>query len=307
MKTESGCHTFSLTCKSSYTEIQNIAGQNICISRSDKYHLNINHEIFVYKPVGVEIHMYQSLTHPSWIKLIVNPSSLLAGEYCSTALFDEPKDVSAVKKQLRKILDECGIDQRLKQFKLSRFDLTRNQYYSSEEELHQRLDRFKKSYVMPRYETETDRYSWTINCKSSEFSVYNKTYELKKRHNIEIEDQILRLELRMGRKRVLQVTKKSDWEGQLAELCGKADSYLDSFLHRLYQDCGEPVSLNTALGKIEESSFQSKVRERLRRLVKLAANTDSLCDVRKSMKLSRKAFGRLLDRFYKLEISPIVR
>ena len=36
-----GCHTFSLTVKSSYTEIQNIRASKLCVLKGyDKYYLN---------------------------------------------------------------------------------------------------------------------------------------------------------------------------------------------------------------------------------------------------------------------------
>ena len=55
---ERGCHTFSLTVKSNYTEIQNICANKLCIPVGhDKYFLNVSYEIVKFKDVGVEIHL----------------------------------------------------------------------------------------------------------------------------------------------------------------------------------------------------------------------------------------------------------
>ena len=120
-----GFHTFSITTKCSYTDIQNIRGSQQCIQKHhDKYFLNVSYEIVKFRNIGVEIQLHQSLVHRSWITLIVNPSSLLAGEYCPTALFSDVKQIPEVRHRLRSILDECGIDRKLKEFRLSRTDLT---------------------------------------------------------------------------------------------------------------------------------------------------------------------------------------
>lgn len=330
LKTEKGSHTFSLDVQSSYTEIQNIQSNNLCIPKwHDKCFLNVDYEIVRFKNSGVEIHLKQSLAHKSWITIIVNPSSLLAGEYCPTALFNDVKEIHKIKEKLREILDECGIPVKLKDFNLNRTDLTRNEYCDNTEEVDEQLGIFQKSYLIPHYKPipfekfmnddgtyeDANEHSWTIacgdkkNCKtvSSEFSVYDKGYELKKRHGIEIENHILRKELRLGRSRIRQLTKTFSWEKQLADLIEQQDKLMDKFLHRLHQDCGKIVTIELALQMIEESSFRQKTKKKMRRVVKLAAKCESLVEVRKKMTVSHKHFKALLDRFRKLGISPITK
>lgn len=327
LKTEKGSHTFSLDVQSSYTEIQNIQSNNLCIPKwHDKCFLNVDYEIVRFKNSGVEIHLKQSLAHKSWITIIVNPSSLLAGEYCPTALFNDVKEIPKIKEKLREILDECGIPVKLKDFNLNRTDLTRNEYYDSTEEVDEQLGIFQKSYLIPHYKPipfekfmnddgtyeDANEHSWTIACgdkknrktSNSEFSVYDKSYELEKRHGIKLEEHILRKELRLGRDRIRQLTKSSSWEGQLAELIKKQDKLMDKFLHRLYQDCGEIVTVEQALQIIEASSFRQKTKKKMCRIVKLVVKSESLIEVREKMKLSHKHFRALLDRFRKLGISP---
>ena len=87
VKSQYGIHTFSIMAKSSYHEIQELWEENCCqVMNRDPYFLNTTLQITEYKERGVEIVLNQSLTHPSWITVIVNPSSLLAGKYCPTAL-----------------------------------------------------------------------------------------------------------------------------------------------------------------------------------------------------------------------------
>lgn len=131
MERNDGIHTFSLKTRSSYSEIQNICMQNACIrGKHDRFSLNQNFCIADYKDKGVEILLHQSLVHPSWVTLIVNPSSLLAGEYQPTGLFRPTEQtMKQLKTRLRTIPDEIGLDTRLKAFRLSRCDQTRDRYY----------------------------------------------------------------------------------------------------------------------------------------------------------------------------------
>ena len=214
---EYGIHTFSLKLQCKYSEIQNIIEQNECIcTGKGKLGLSSYYQMPQFKDIGIEIQLGQSISHPCWLILIINPSSLLAGTYKPTALFQADKEsVQQIKHRLRNILDKIGVDRRLKEFKLSRCDLTCNLYYERKADIQDRLDIFKKSFPIPHYSAVkfgkysnsdekfkgANKHSWTIENKSKScaFSVYDKTYELEKRHHIVIDDHILRLELRFGR------------------------------------------------------------------------------------------------------------
>ena len=179
---EYGIHTFSLKLQCKYSEIQNIIEQNECIrTGKGKLGLSSYYQMPQFKDIGVEIQLGQSVSHPCWLILIVNPSSLLAGTYEPTALFQtDEKSVQQIKHRLRNILDKIGVDRRLKEFKLSRCDLTRNLYYERKADVQDRLDIFKKSFPIPHYSAVkfgkhpnsderfkgANKHSWTITNKS---------------------------------------------------------------------------------------------------------------------------------------------
>ena len=150
---EYGIHTFSLKLQCKYSEIQNIIEQNECIcTGKEKSELSSYHQMPQFKDIGVEIQLGQSVSHPCWLILIVNPSSLLTGIYESTTLFQADKEsVQQIKHRLRNILDKIGIDRRLKEFKLSRCDLTCNLYYERKADIQDRLDIFKKFFPILHY------------------------------------------------------------------------------------------------------------------------------------------------------------
>ena len=103
-----GIHTFSLKLQCKYSEIQNIIEQNECIcTGKGKLGLSPYYQMPQFKSIGVEIHLGQSISHPCWLILIVNPSSLLADTYEPTALFQaDEESVRQVKHRLRNILDK---------------------------------------------------------------------------------------------------------------------------------------------------------------------------------------------------------
>ena len=320
---EYGIHTFSLKFQCKYSEIQNIIEQNECI-RTKKGNLGLSpyYQMPQFKDVGVEIQLGQSVSHPCWLILIVNPSSLLADTYEPTALFQaDEKSVRQVKHRLRNILDTIGVDRRLKEFKLSRCDLTCNLSYERKADVQNRIDIFKKSFPIPHYSAVkfgkypnsdekfkgANKHSWTIENKSKScaFSVYDKSYELEMRHNIKIDDHILRLELRFGRSKITKITKVKDWESQLVELGFQVEKQQKKFLHRLHITYFDPISLSELLDCINASRFREKTKKKLRRIAKKANGCVSLAAVQKDCRIRKSDFIKLLGKFEEMGVGII--
>ena len=320
---EYSIHTFSLKLQCKYSKIQNIIEQNECICTSKgQLGLSPYYQIVRYKPIGVEIHLSQSFSRPCWLILIVNPSSLLAGTYEPTALFQADKEsVQQIKHRLRDILDQIGVDRRLKEFKLSRCDLTRNLYYERKADVQDRLDIFKKSFPIPHYNAVkfgkysnsgeqfkgANKHSWTIENKSKScaFSVYDKSYELEKRHYIVIDEHILRLELRFGRSKITKLTAVKDWESQLVELGSQVENQQHKFLHRLHMTHFDPISLPELLNRINASKYREKTKKKLRRIAKKANGCVSLAAVQKDCRIKKFEFIKLLGKFEEMETGCI--
>lgn len=320
---ESGIHTFSLKLQCKYSEIQNIIEQNECIRTSKrKLGLSSYYQMPQYKPIGVEIQLGQSVSHPCWLVLIVNPSSLLAGTYKPTALFQaDEESVRLIKHRLRNILDKIGVDRRLKGFKLSRYDLTRNLYYEHRADIQDRIDIFKKSFPIPHYSVikfdqysnsnekfkGANKHSWTIENKSKScaFSVYDKSYELEKRHDIKIGEHILRLELRFERSKITKLTKSKDWESQLIELGSQVEKQQHKFLHRLHMTYFDSVSLSELMDRINASKYREKTKKKLRRIAKKANGCVSLAAVQKDCRIKKSDFIKLLGKFEEMGIGYI--
>ena len=258
---------------------------------------------------------------PSWLTLIVNPSSLLAGHYQPTDLFKRNMDFAGMKLFLHYILKDIGVSEPLKTFKLSRCDLTCNLYYESRADVRKRLEMFKKSHSIPRYSVisfssymdfdekskEADKHSWTIENQSQScaFSVYDKTYELKKRHNIKIDKHILRLELQFKRSKITKITKAKDWYGQLIELSEQVEKQQKKFLHRLHMTYFDPVSLSELLDRIDASKYHKKTKKKLRHIAKKANGCVSLAAVQKDCRIRKSEFIKLLGKFEKMGIGCV--
>ena len=318
-----GIHTFSLKLQCKYSEIQNIIEQNECIRTGNgKLGLSSYYQMPQFKDIGVEVQLGQSVSHPCWLILIVNPSSLLASTYKPIALFQaDEKSVQQIKHRLRNILDKIGIDRRLKEFKLSRCDLTCNLYYERKTDVQNCIDIFKKSFPIPHYNAvkfgkysnsdeqfkRANKHSWTIENKSKScaFSVYDKSYELEKRHDIKIDEHILRLELRFGRSKITKITKITkvkDWESQLVELGSQIEKQQHKFLHRLHMMHFDPVSLSELLDRINASKYREKTKKKLRRIAKKANGCVSLAAVQKDCRIKKSDFIKLLGKFEEMGV-----
>lgn len=322
MQTTSGIHTFALKIRCSYSDIQNILSANRCIrTKRDAFGLNNNYVIPTCKAAGVEVLLHQSLAHPSAVTMIVNPSSVLAGEYQPVSLFrPTDKSLRKLRRRLRALLDELGIEQRLGRFNLSRCDLTRDIYCEDAGECMLRLDDFRKSLVMRSYQPvpfreygETEEklrgahtHTWTIRNKSCAFSVYDKTYELRARHGIRIGHSILRTELRLERKTIRKQAGDGAWPEQLAALAARQERIWRRFLHRLHQDYDALVTKQEALARIDRSAYRKETRKALRRIVKKADGCRSLAAVQRESRIKKAKFIKMLDRFRQMGFSPLV-
>ena len=107
------------------------------------------------------------------------------------------------------------------------------------------------------------------------------------------------------RKRIRQCTMSKHWEDQLLEISKKQDKLMDGFLHRLYQDCNNFVSLEEMIQRIDESSFRKKTKKKMRRLAKKMDSCESLTAARKKIKMKNKDFTVLLSKFRKLDINSV--
>jgi len=328
MKIERGIHTFSLTAPCSYNTIQELC-EDHAHYMSKKLSYGLKKVIFLnaYKHCGVEILLTQSLTHRSWVRLIINPSSLCSGRYEPLVLFQaEHADLKLVYKRLKEIIKELDLPMKLKDFKLNRVDFTQNLYCKSSKEVRVRLDIFRKSEKLPHYKEkkfgncsgerdeavdqplyadEANRHVWMTGVKDSEFAVYDKGYELKKRHGLTVLAPVLRMELRVSGQRVRKLAGKGRWEDQLRQLSKDQDEIVNRFLHRLHQDFPQVVHTKEALKRIEESGFQKRTKNKMRELVKKMSSCGSFTAARQKMGLNKKSFIQLLEKFEKIKISPI--
>ena len=328
MKIERGMHTFSLTAPCSYHTIQELREtQSHYVRKMSGARLTKIISLNKYKPQGVEILLTQSIDHRSWIRLIINPSSLCSGRYEPLALFQaEHADLKQIHKRLKEIIKELDLPMKLKDFKLNRVDFTRNLYCKSSKEVRVRLDIFRKSEKLPHYKEkkfgnhsgerdeavdqplyadEANRHVWMTGVKDSEFAVYDKGYELKKRHGLTVLAPVLRMELRVSGQRVRKLAGKGRWEDQLRQLSKDQDKIMDKFLHRLHQGFPQVVHKEEALKRIEESGFQKRTKDKMRELVKKMSSCGSFTAARQKMGLNKKSFIQLLGKFEKIKISPI--
>lgn len=305
-----GIHTFSLNIRTSYSNIQNILQKNEYILKSkDKYHLNKLYCIAKYKKYGIEIWLHQSIEHPSFVRIIINPSSLLAGEYRPTDLFKaNNKNINRLEHKLRNILDDIGIDYDSSDIKLSRCDLTKDIYFSSYKDIMSMLKIFKKSYISDkRLQIDENKNSWTVKNKSREFCVYNKTYELKNRHNIDTDDNILRLELRLYRKAMNKKYKENSWTHELLNLYSDYEKLIDSFICKIHQDFKWIVSYKKAIKTIDKSKYREKTKKLLKQIIKNASICNNLADTRKKCRIRKDKFINLLNKFSEMGICAITK
>ena len=315
MKIKSGIHTFCLTQKAPYNEITNMcqANNDVIEYKTSDMGTTRTYYIYTYKKIGVEIILNQSLVYPSNIKMIINPSSLIADKYDETGLFKATKaNIKILYSKLKTITDKIGIKS-LDKFKLSRCDITEDRYYDTQADVMFILDVFRKSLPIAHYKNQylkgknESKNHWTIASKNCEFSSYNKTYELNKRHNIKISDNILRLELRLRRDRICKLCKCKCWKEQLNKLYKSSDKILSKFLHRLHQDNINIVTKSYAIEQISSSKYRKNTKKELIRIIKKASGCESLAATQKQCRIKKSKFIKLLKKISDLGFNAVTR
>ena len=177
---------------------------------------------------------------------------------------------------------------------------------------------FKKSFSIPHYSAVkfgkysnsdekfkgANKHSWTVENKSKScaFSVYDKSYELEKRHDIKIDEHILRLELRFGRSKITKLTKSKDWESQLVEFGSQIKKQQHKFFHRLHMAHFDPISIPELLDCINASKYREKTKKKLRRIAKKANGCVSLAAVQKDCRIKKFEFIKLLGKFEEMGV-----
>ena len=266
---------------------------------------------------GITIEYHNDI-YKKQIKLIVNPSRVLAGD--DLELWKPNKDnISKLLKNLETHIDDYfDSEYELCDFALTRIDFTVNIQVGSKEqvsayiEILHRIGKVKG--FSQKYDTRDNGWydkelSFDLegNSNGVEFTAYDKQGALAEKNKDEQRTKaakgILRIEVRLTKKKAIKkYTKKSNTAAQIKDLSKRSkDIFLETFVKVVPHGCF--LKKKPAQELIEKSIPNKKQREKMLQLLEFVPKKKSLLLAQKEM--NSRNIDKIMDMFAKIELSPI--
>ena len=151
IKTDIGIHTVSFYAKNlKYQEVQRaidrqMEKRNLQIRKQDPYNIDRSLKDTYFIKNGISLWIYQSHDRSNGVSFVVNPSTLLKGNYQPAKLWKPtPKSFKKLTAGLDSCIDELGLDYTANDLSLSQMDLTMNLWLDDNADVDQIIRLFQK-------------------------------------------------------------------------------------------------------------------------------------------------------------------
>ena len=216
-----GIHTIELYLANlKYTEVQKVIDRlvengQIHLTQREPYNINRFGKSCYFIDDGIRLWIHQSYNKSNGIAFIINPSTLLTGEYQPVKLWIPTEEtVNRMLDCIAAHLEELGLNpDYTENLSLSQMDITENRWCSKGYDVAQNIYIFKKSFIPRNFKTVVSKdgnvnaHLFTIKSNRITIKVYDKIYELKQNDRCpkSLEDEsILRFEISLKREAFLK-------------------------------------------------------------------------------------------------------
>lgn len=259
-----------------------------------------------------------------YLRIKVNPRMMFHKDSHPFVYIADADDVMNSLDRIQDFLDMTNINVISKEcFYIQRIDYCANIRLRSRYEVEEYMRLVRKG-LCPYPTIRKDKYSkaqrrriptrnsFTVSCKSYEFSVYDKQSQMMgetdkyKAEEIMEAEGIVRVELRIKRNKVRYEKEKSNCESETEYLMNTAE-ISERLLDKHLRECfgtGCFVKASKAEEIIRESSFKDKTKERMYRIIRDTAKS-GLQKASLDYEKEHKSFYNMMCRFNSLGISPI--
>ena len=325
-----GIQTLELYAKDlKYTEVQRVIDYleghgNIYKMKSDPYNINRHMKSTYLIEDGVRLRIYQSCIKSNGIGFIINPATLLTGEYQPVKLWEPTRrSVDTLLKKLNKILKLIGLDSvKARDLSLSQMDITTNKWGKKDFDITPIIHFYHKCYI-PRHfkalnieDKNTRKHLFVMTNNTVTVKAYDKIYELKKNDRCpkSLKDKsILRFEVSLKREAFL---KKFDLdrEASLYEMLRAGYEHgaeiMKDYYDKMFPYRGVNVQYDTAKKLIESSIKNPLMREQMLYLLRKTSDSAGLSTAVRKLKdhskdVDDRRVKKILSEFDKWGIAPI--
>jgi len=340
-----GLHSIELFARNlKYTEVQKpiefcIDHGKIYKMKSDPDNIDRMLKSTYFVNDGIRLRIYQSYNKSNGIGFIINPSTLLSGEYQPVKLWVPTEEaVNELLKCLDKILKSLGLDNvKAKDLSLCQIDITQNDWGGSGYAPAEIIRLFRKGVIPPNFDVFPNKnkslnpYLYVIKSKrkvrkKSErqkasrivVKVYDKVHELKESDRCPKslkDEKILRFEVSMKREAFLKklgLERDASLYEMLRAGYDQGKDILADYQEKMYPFAGEIIKYDAAKkliqGKVKDSLLQKQM---LYLLEKTSDSTGVSAAVRKLKDhysdVDNRRKKKIFAKFDELGISLITR
>lgn len=329
-----GIHTIELYAKDlKYTDVQKVIDYlvdqgEIYLLKSDPYNIDRHLKSVYLVNDGIRMRIYQSHNKSSGIGFIINPSTLLSGEYQPVRLWRPTKeDVETLLEILDDILESLGLDSvKAKDLSLSQMELTKNNWDIKRFAMTHYIHYFRKCFI-PRHfkviygsDRETRRRLFEMKNKTVAVKAYDKIYELKKNGRCPESlkgKTILRTEVSLKREaflKKLDLDRKDSLYEMLIAGYEHIEDTIDDYLSKMFPFSGGITRYAVAKKYIESSMVDSLLKEQMLYLLRKTSDSAGLSAAVHKLKdhykghynnVDDRLVKKILSEFDRLGIAPI--
>ena len=327
-----GLHTIELYLgKLKYAEVQRVIDRlmdigQIYLSQADPYNIDRSGESGYFVREGIRLRIYQSYNKSNGIAFIVNPGTLLSGEYQPVNLWIPSK--AAVNKLLVHIsacMDKLGLDQdHVRNLSLSQMDITENHWHDVSHDIPRDIRIFKKGYCPRNFEAVKNQSSgikkrlFIIKSRKITIKAYDKIYELQQNGRCpeSLKNQsILRWEVSMKREaflKKLNLDRKDSLYKMLRTGYEQGQDILHDYFEKILPFSGDIVSYAEAKRRIQNGVSDKLLKEQMLFLLKKTSDSAGLSTAVHKLKkcyknVDDRRVKRITQEFDKLGTAPITQ
>lgn len=285
-----------------------------------------NHICQLYTDYGINSIKLEPnrLADTYYLRMVVNPRKLIDPKSSYIGILSpEKSSIKKLKKAFAELLQDTVFENDINAYQLTRVDLCTNIRCDNRKLFRELVRVLRKLPTPPKYERKfykhedkkkANRYNkhyLRFVCKTHELVIYDKTYQMQECGLVvsyeKLPESVLRFEVHCKREYLRKVEKNSgqtDTDMLLWQLMQESEERIIKHFSRCFSDV-RFVQMEEIERMIEQSAFKKANKDSM---LELASRLQRMQSVDKALDKMEKAgydTSDLLERFDKLEISPI--
>lgn len=327
-----GIHTIELYAKDlKYTEVQRVieflaAHGKIYTAKSDLCNIDRHLKSTYFVNDGIRLRIHQSHDKSNGIGLIINPSTILSGEYQPIKLWKPTEAaVDTLLEYLDIVLESIELNSvTAKDLSLSEMDITENIWYDKNHDLSPLIRYFHKCFIPRQFKVisggnkETRQHLFAMKNNTVAVKAYDKIYELKENNRcpkLLRDESILRFEVSLKREaflKKLNLDRTASLYDMLFAGYENGQEIISDYCNEMFPFSGRIVQYEEAKKRIESNAAKPLLKEQMLFLLRKTSDSAGLSAAVHKLEdhykdVDNRRIKKIFSEFDRLDIAPITR